>query len=79
MEPTLPLSARPAIAILWPAFLAACGLELLVFAAFDPADFHAFGQTVPSETAVMSIAFFVFWAVTSVAGYVTLRLAQPER
>ena len=79
MESTVPPPARPAIAVLWPAFLAACALELVVFAAFDPADFHAFGQTTPSETAVMSIAFFVFWAITSIAGYVTLRLSNPDR
>lgn len=72
-------AARPAIAILWPAFLAACALELIVFASFDPADFHGFGQRTMSDIGVLSIAFFAFWAITAVAGYVTVRLATGNR
>lgn len=64
--------------IAWPAFLAAGVLEMLVFAAFDPQDMQWMGQEVAlSRTAVYSLAFFVFWAVFMVAGYLTVLLSAP--
>jgi hypothetical protein len=50
--------------IAWPAFLAACVLELLVFAFFDPLDLQWAGQALAwSRQAVYTGAFFTFWAV----------------
>jgi hypothetical protein len=63
-------------AIAWPAFVAACALEIIVFAAFDPADFHAFGAESWQRESVLSIAFLAFWCVTTAAGYVTWHLAR---
>ena len=54
--------------IAWPAFLAACLLELLVFALVDPQDIHWSGHPLGlSRTGVYTAAFFAFWAVSAVA------------
>lgn len=71
-----------AMAVLWPAFLMAGVLEMLVFALVDPASLHWFGGT-PVELApagVYTLAFFVFWAVISTAGALTqlLELSADE-
>jgi len=64
--------------IVWPAFLAACVMEMLVFAAFDPQDMHWMGHSIElSRTGIYTLAFFVFWAVFVVAGYVTVLLSLP--
>lgn len=62
--------------IAWPAFLAACLLEMLVFALIDPGELHWMGQPLPlSDQGVYTIAFFAFWAVTMVASALTTLLA----
>ena len=72
-------STRHGIAVLWPAFLAACLLEIVVFGSFDPDDFHGFGSAVHlSREAVLSIAFFVFWFVAAIAGFATWKLSREE-
>lgn len=59
--------------ILWPAFVAAGVLELLVFAHVDPADVHTLaGAPVElSRQAIYTLSFFGFWAVTAAAGAVS--------
>lgn len=67
--------------IAWPAFLAACALELLVFAFVDPRELHWAGHALDwSRQAVYTAAFFAFWAVSMVACALTalLRLAPAE-
>ncbi|MEK8050695.1 hypothetical protein AACH10_10625 [Ideonella sp. DXS22W] len=67
-----------ALAILWPAFLMAGVLEMLVFAVVDPATLHWFGGA-PVEIApagVYTLAFFVFWGVIATAGALTQLLQQ---
>ena len=67
--------------IAWPAFLAACALELLVFAFVDPQDLQWAGQTLGwTRQAVYTLAFFAFWAVSMGACALTtlLRLAPSE-
>ena len=65
--------------IAWPAFLVAGVLEMVVFAMVDPGDLHTFGggRIHLSPQAVYTLAFFVFWAATAVAGALTLMLARP--
>ncbi len=72
--------ARRTAAILWPAFLLAAVLELLVFAFVDPSSLHTLsGAALPlSATAVYSIAFFGFWACTSAACALTVLLERSE-
>nr|WP_316638872.1 hypothetical protein [uncultured Roseateles sp.] len=77
-EPQAPASSlgRWALSIVWPAFLMAGVLEMLVFACVDPADLHWFGGASMelSHQAIYSLAFFVFWIVISVAGALTALL-----
>lgn len=66
--------------IVWPAFLAAGVMEMLVFAAFDPQDMQWLGRAVElSRTGIYSLAFFVFWAVFMAAGWLTTLLAMPAQ
>lgn len=69
------------MAILWPSFLMAGVLEMLVFALVDPASLRWMGGDVLplSATAVYTLAFFVFWAVVAAAGLLTRLLeADPD-
>jgi hypothetical protein len=75
----MPRNAREWIAVLWPAFVAACLLEIVVFAGFDPHDFNLLGLTVDVEReGVYSIAFFAFWAITTATGMVTWSLSRSS-
>jgi hypothetical protein len=63
--------------IVWPAFLVAGVLEVLVFAMVDPQDLHWFGQPLEwSRQAVYTVAFFVFWGITMVSSALTTLLAM---
>jgi hypothetical protein len=67
--------------IAWPAFLAACALELLVFAVVDPQELQWSGHALGwSRQAVYTFAFFAFWLVSMGACALTtlLRLAPAE-
>jgi len=69
------------MAILWPAFIMAGVLEMLVFVLVDPASLHGLdGEQLPlSATAVYTLAFFLFWAVIAMAGVMTRLLeGDPE-
>jgi hypothetical protein len=71
---------RTALQILWPAFVAAGVLELLVFAHVDPSDVHTLaGAPVElSRQAVYTLSFFAFWAVTAAAGAVSAWLQRRD-
>ena len=69
--------------ILWPSFLAACVLEVLVFAMVDPAGLHGPGHMSsmsgsPSDRAVYTVAFFAFWLVCMLCSRVVLWLAESQ-
>jgi hypothetical protein len=68
-----------ALAILWPAFLMAGVLEMLVFAVLDPGDLHWFGGAPIdwSRQAVYTVTFAIFWLVISTAGALTALLVTP--
>ena len=79
MEPG-PLAQRLMV-IGWPAFLAACVLEALVFALIDPGDLEWSGRALGwSRQSVYSAAFFAFWAVALGACWLTsmLRLGPAD-
>lgn len=67
--------------ILWPAFLMACVLEILVFAVVDPASLHGLdGAPIEwSRQAVYSVSFVVFWAVIAIAGALSALLCASAR
>jgi len=52
--------------ILWPAFVMAGILEMVVFSMVDPSAIRL-GTWEPSAQTTYSLAFFVFWALMSVA------------
>lgn len=70
-----------AMAILWPAFLMAGVLEMLVFAVVDPADMTWFGSTPIGwpRQAIYTVSFLIFWGVIATAGALTALLeANPD-
>lgn len=66
-------TATRTLGFLWPSFLAAGVLEMVVFAMVDPGALHWFGgEPVDwSPTAVYTVAFFVFWAIIASAAGMT--------
>lgn len=63
--------------IIWPAFLMAGILEMLVFAVVDPQSLHWFGEPITlSRGGVYTIAFFVFWAVMMASSGLTTLLSM---
>lgn len=68
----------PWVLVVWPAFLAACLLELLVFSMVDPHEIIWFGHALqPSRQAAYTVAFFAFWLVCIGSGALVLWLAGP--
>ena len=70
-----------ALQILWPAFMVAGVLEMLVFAVVDPADLRWFGGPSIgwSAQAVYTVTFLLFWALISTAGAMTALLSlEPD-
>lgn len=63
--------------IVWPSFLMAAILELVVFAFVDPQDLHwLHGPMEISRQAAYTAGFFLFWAVTAVSGALTTLLSM---
>lgn len=64
----------------WPAFLAACVLELLVFGFVDPLDLQGLGgDHGPSRQTVYTLAFMAFWLVSSAAVALGIALARSAQ
>ncbi len=56
--------------ILWPAFLAAAVLEMVVFSWIDPASLQ-FGEWMPDHKTVYSLGFLVFWAACGLSALIS--------
>ena len=71
----------PLAAVVWPAFLVACLLEMLVFAVADPLRLHWPGRAMAdmSPLASYSVAFFVFWASCALCGLLVLVLTRSPQ
>lgn len=66
--------------VVWPAFLVAGMLEMLVFAMVDPQNLYWAGQPLEmSRQGIYTVAFFVFWALTLLACGLTALLAMSPR
>jgi hypothetical protein len=64
--------------VVWPAFISACALELLVFALVDPQDLHWFGRPLPlSRQGAYTMSFFAFWAISAASNALTTLLGRP--
>lgn len=72
MTPKISLPVR-VMCILWPSFLLAGVLEMLVFSLVDPTQLQWFGgaPVEMSASAVYTLAFFVFWGVISTSSALT--------
>jgi hypothetical protein len=67
------------MSVLWPAFLLACGAELLVFALVDPGDLHWRGEPIGlSRQAVYTAGFFAFWVLATGSSALTVLLTKEE-
>jgi len=65
--------------IIWPAFLVAGLIEVVVFGMFDPEDMHWFGQQMSlSRQGVYTVSFFVFWAMTILSSSLTTLLSMTS-
>ncbi len=63
--------------IVWPAFLVAAVLEMLVFAFVDPSELNWFGAPLGfSREAVYTVSFFVFWGAAMASSALTTLLAM---
>lgn len=64
--------------ILWPAFLVAGLIEMVVFAVVDPGGL-TLGSWAPEARTVYSVAFFVFWGLVATASGIShLMMRQPR-
>lgn len=83
LQPTVPVAALPlrerVLLILWPAFLMAGVLEMLVFVVVDPGSLHWFGADPLewSASAVYSVTFLIFWGIIATSGAITHLLESP--
>jgi hypothetical protein len=69
------------VLIVWPAFLAACLMEALVFAMVDPGELHWPGYFFKAHRqGVYTMAFFAFWFIAMACSAMVLWLAKggPE-
>ena len=63
--------------LLWPSFLMACFLEVLIYAVVDPDWLEFLGRPIEcSRSTVYSISFFIFWISTSISSALTTLLSQ---
>jgi hypothetical protein len=56
--------------ILWPAFLIAAVMEMVVFAWVDPAQLR-FGSWHPDPNTAYSLAFLVFWSLVTISSAIS--------
>lgn len=66
------------VTVLWPAFLMAGVMEMLVFAMVDPEQLHGWGMDLATwpASAVYTVAFFLFWGIIAVASSLAVWLTQ---
>lgn len=64
--------------ILWPAFLVAGILEMVVFALVDPTGIVIAGWA-PDPQTVYSLTFFVFWALVTAASAMSHAMMAPPQ
>lgn len=78
-EVQTPSRVKQWVLILWPAFVAACLLEALVFSVVDPSEVHWPGYALqPSRQGIYTLAFFSFWLVSMVCSGLAYWLARPQ-
>lgn len=83
-RPPIPIVPRRSLRervllVLWPAFLMAGVLEMMLFAVVDPSSLQWFGvEPIEwSRHTIYSVTFLIFWAVISVSAAMTVLLEAP--
>lgn len=72
--------ARAAMVVLWPAFLAAAGLNALFFSMFDPADLMIDGLPLEIDRlAAYAIGFAVCFVFCAISSFMTWSLMRPAQ
>jgi hypothetical protein len=72
------MRARVFMALAWPAFIAACLLQAVVFAVVDPHELHWAGRDLAwSRQAVYAVGFVLFWLGAMVSSALTALLLRP--
>lgn len=71
---------RRALQILWPAFLMAGVLEMVIFSVIDPADMQWLGDAEGdwSRQGIYAIGFVVCWVATGLSSALTAVLVREE-
>ncbi|MDQ0036845.1 hypothetical protein J2W30_004620 [Variovorax boronicumulans] len=71
---------RQIVGVLWPSFIVACAMEMLVFALVDPVSVYCGADALHmSRQGAYTTAFFVFWLMAAASSACTVLLAtQPE-
>lgn len=69
--------------IVWPSFLMAGVMEILVFSMVDPADLQWFGHQLEfSRQGIYTMAFFAFWLIIGISGALSVllspQLSEPD-
>ncbi len=69
---------RQIAGVLWPSFLVACAMEMLVFALVDPVRVYCGADALHmSRQGAYTTAFFVFWLMAASSSACTVLLAAP--
>ena len=72
-------AVRRIAGILWPSFLVACGMEVLVFALIDPIHSYCGADALHmSRQGIYTVSFFVFWLMAAASSACTTLLALPS-
>jgi hypothetical protein len=71
--------SRRLLLILWPSFVMAGLIEMLVFSAAHPEDLKGFGGVLSEMSAagVYTLAFFSFWTICALGSALTMMLSTP--
>jgi hypothetical protein len=60
------MTTKKIMSVMWPAFLAACALEMVVFGLFDPFESSLLGRFVGvSRQTAYTLGFGLFWLITT--------------
>lgn len=65
--------------VIWPAFMVAAALEMMVFAVLDPETLTLFGHQIEwSRTTVYAVSFFIFWLMFMLSSSLTVLLSKKS-
>ncbi len=66
--------------ILWPSFLMAGVMEMVVFTMVDPQDLHLFNQSIDlPRQGIYTLSFFIFWIICAASSCLSLFLSVDPK